>query len=141
MAKKNIIFALIGIIVIGGFIALANKKSEPKVTYYGDLKTGPVTPSTNVSMEGEKQIIEITAKGGYSPGKTTAKAGVPTILRVKTNSTFDCSAALRIKSLGYSKTLPATGTTDIEVPAQLAGSTLKALCSMGMYNFEVQFQG
>ena len=139
MTKKNITFAIIGIAIIGGFVFFTNKNSSSKVTYYGDAKNSSVATSSNVSTEGDKQIIEITAKGGYSPAKTTAKAGVPTILRVKTNGTYDCSAALRIKSIGYSKNLPATGTTDIELPAQIAGSTLKALCSMGMYNFSVQF--
>ncbi len=139
MNKKNIIFTLIGLAVIGGMIALTNNKSESKVTYYGDTASVNAVASNNVSTQGDKQIIEITAKGGYSPAKTTAKAGVPTILRVKTNSTFDCSAALRIKSIGYSKNLPATGTTDIELPVQTAGSTLKALCSMGMYNFSINF--
>lgn len=141
MTKKNIIFAVIGIVVIGGLITLTNRNTAPtsKVSYYGDAKSPITAASTNVSTKGEKQIIEVTAKGGYSPKMTNAKAGVPTILRVQTNSTFDCSAALRIKSIGYSKNLPATGTTDIELPAQVAGTTLKALCSMGMYNFSVQF--
>jgi plastocyanin domain-containing protein len=139
MTKKNIIFAIIGIAVIGVIIILTNKKPESKVTYYGNSKNNTVMTSTNVNTEGEKQIIEITAKGGYSPDKTIAKAGVPTIIRVKTNNTFDCSSGLRIKSIGYSKNLPPTGITDIDVPAQTAGTTLKASCSMGMYNFSVQF--
>lgn len=138
MTKRNIIFAIVGVLVIV-VVVFANKNSASKVTYYGDTKSAIAAPSTNVSTEQGKQIIEITAKGGYSPTKTIAKAGLPTILRVKTNNTFDCSSALRIKSLGYSKNLPASGTTDIEVPAQTAGSTLTALCSMGMYNFSVQF--
>lgn len=139
MEKRKIIFAIIGVAVIGGVMALTNKKSESRVTYYGDTKGSNLVASSNVSTEGEKQIIEITAKGGYSPNKTMAKAGVPTILRVKTSNTFDCSSGLRIKGIGYSKNLPATGTTDIELPAQAAGSTLQALCSMGMYNFSVEF--
>lgn len=139
MTKKNIIIACVVIASIGGVIVFANSKSEPKVIYYNDSNNAPQTPGPNVKMEGEKQIVEINAKGGYSPSKTSAKAGVSTIIRVITNGTYDCSSALRIKSLGYSKNLPATGTTDIEVPPQTSGSTIKALCSMGMYNFTVQF--
>lgn len=120
-------------------IVVSNNTSKPTVVYYGDSNNSSVEPSTNVSMDGEKQIVEITAKGGYSPSKSSAKAGVPTIIRVITDGTYDCSSALRIKSLGYSKNLPATGTTDIEVPPQVPGTTIKALCSMGMYNFTVQF--
>ncbi len=139
MNKKNIIFAGIVIALIGGVIVVSNNTSKPTVVYYGDSNNSSVEPSTNVSMDGEKQIVEITAKGGYSPSKSSAKAGVPTIIRVITDGTYDCSSALRIKSLGYSKNLPATGTTDIEVPPQVPGTTIKALCSMGMYNFTVQF--
>lgn len=102
---------------------------------------GDTTPPIveNVTMEGANQIVEIHAKGGYSPKVTTAKAGVPTVLRVKTDGTYDCSAALSIPSLGYNKVLEPVGVTEITVPVQESGSTLQGLCSMGMYNFSVKF--
>jgi len=52
------------------------------------------------------QIVEIDAKGGYSPRITDAKAGIPTVLKVKTAGTFDCSSAIAIPSLGYRENLP-----------------------------------
>ncbi len=131
--KNTTTYILIGAILLVGFIVFNNKNSAQKVYTYD------VPASTNLTTEGDKQIVEIKAKGGYAPAMTTAKAGVPTIIRVQTNGTFDCSTALRIPDLKYSKNLPATGTTDIEVPAQEAGTTLSALCSMGMYHFKVQF--
>lgn len=118
---------LLAALIIGGAIAFGGKYDAPKQVVQ------------NVSMEGEKQIIEIDAKGGYSPQLTTAKAGVPTVLRVKTNGTYDCSSALSIPALDLQKTLEATGVTDIEVSPQLARGTLQGLCSMGMYNFSVKF--
>ncbi len=93
----------------------------------------------NVSMADGKQIIKIQAKGGYSPKVTTAKADTPTTIEVSTQSTFDCSSALVIPSLNYRKNLPPSGTTDIEVPAQKAGTKLQGLCAMGMYSFVVNF--
>src|SRR3989344_2275933 len=57
----------------------------------------------NVSIVDGKQIIEIDAKGGYNPRKTAAKADIPTVLKIKTSGTFDCSSALVIPSLGYRK--------------------------------------
>ena len=87
-----------------------------------------------------KQVIDISAKGGYSPRKVIAKAGVPTILRIKTNGTFDCSASLVIPKLSYQKFLQPSGTEDIIIPADKAQGTLQGLCSMGMYNFQVVFQ-
>ncbi len=120
----------------GAITYFSFRPQAPAVTTYGDS----ASISQNVSQDSDRQIILIQAKGGYAPRLTTAKAGVPTILRVETNATFDCSSALRIPALGYSGNLPPSGTTDIEVPAQTAGTTLKALCSMGMYNFSIDFK-
>lgn len=93
----------------------------------------------NVTIVDGKQIITINAKGGYFPKVTVAQAGIPTIIKVDTQGTFDCSSALTIPSLGIRKTLPPTGETEIEVPPQEAGTTMRGLCSMGMYSFQVDF--
>jgi plastocyanin domain-containing protein len=85
------------------------------------------------------QVIEISAKGGYEPASQIAKAGVPTVLRVKTDGAYDCSTALRIPSLRVSKQLPPTGETLIDLGTQQAG-TLRGTCSMGMYSFAIDFQ-
>ncbi|KND49249.1 MAG: hypothetical protein AB203_02540 [Parcubacteria bacterium C7867-008] len=122
-----ILSVLVAALVIGGAIVFSQKPDG----------SGQVVQ--NVSMEGEKQIIEIDAKGGYSPKLTTAKAGVPTVLRLKTNGTYDCSSAVTIPSIGFRKTLDATGVTEVEVPSNIAQGTLEGLCSMGMYNFSVKF--
>ncbi len=132
MQKTIIITTLV---VVAGIIFFATRDKAPKTVRYETAET----LTQNVSTDNGTQVIEIAAKGGYSPSRTTAKAGVATIIRVKTNSTFDCSSSLRIPTLGFSQTLPATGTTDIPLPAQTAGTTLKALCSMGMYNFSISF--
>lgn len=93
----------------------------------------------NVSVVDGKQIVEITAKGGYAPTRTVAKAGIPTVLRFKTNGTFDCSSAIVIPSLSVSQLLPQTGATDIDAGVPVAGQ-LAGTCSMGMYRFAVDFQ-
>ena len=85
------------------------------------------------------QIIEIAARGGYTPRQTIAKANVQTVIHMKTNGTFDCSSSVVIPSIGYSTTLPVTGTTNIDVPAQKTGTVLKGMCGMGMYNFNISF--
>lgn len=95
---------------------------------------------TNVSVTDGNQIVEIDAKGGYAPKLTEAKADMPTVLRMKTNGTYDCSASVVIPSLSYRKFLPASGQTDIPIPAQKSGSTLEGICAMGMYHFAVQFK-
>lgn len=97
------------------------------------------TSGTSVSTEDGKQVIEIKAKGGYSPASVAALANKDTILRVKTDSTFDCSSALTIPKLGIRKNLPPTATTDIPLGPQSPGTKLAGTCAMGMYNFNLTF--
>ncbi len=123
---KTAISILIAGALIGGAVMLASSND---------------TASTNnVSVVDGKQIVEVTAKGSYSPKLTAAKAGIPTILRMKTMGTYDCTAALRVPSLRYEKMLPPSGTTDIELPAQEAGATVQGVCAMGMYSFAINFE-
>lgn len=128
--KSTIISILAAGVLIGGAIVLSHSGSS----------TAPQIAANNVSVVDGKQIIEIHAKGGYQPRTSVAKAAMPTILRFETNGTFDCSSSIRIPSLGISKVLPQTGTTDVDLGLAQAG-TLQGTCGMGMYSFDVQFQG
>ncbi|MSR71680.1 MAG: hypothetical protein EXS50_03420 [Candidatus Taylorbacteria bacterium] len=98
-----------------------------------------VVNANNVSIVDGKQIIEISAKGGYQPRKSIAKAGIQTIIRFDTSGTFDCSSSVRIPSMDITKNLPQTGSTDIDIGIQQV-ATLQGTCGMGMYPFEVEFQ-
>lgn len=121
---------LIGAVVIGGAIWYSGR---------GSSGSAPVADAHNVTVADGKQIVDIGVKGGYSPKVSVAKANMPTVLRMTTNGTFDCSSGVTIPSLGYRQILPATGSTDIEVPAQKPGTTLDGVCVMGMYHFAVNF--
>lgn len=128
---KTILLSIgIAIVLIVGTILFARTTNNPN-----DLLAG----LNNVSVVDGTQIIEISAKGGYTPQTTRAKAGVPTIIRVSTKGTFDCSSSLVIPAIGYRSNLPISGTTDIPVPPQAAGAKLQGLCGMGMYNFTILF--
>jgi len=85
------------------------------------------------------QYITINAGGGYTPRISTAKAGIPTKLIVKTNGAYDCSSSLAIPSISYRKILPQTGETEIDIGTPKAGIPLQGICGMGMYNFNVNF--
>ena len=127
--KSTIISIIIAVALIGGAIFLVK----------GSDSSSTQTVANNTSLVDGKQVIEISAKGGYSPKTTLAKADVPTVIKMKTEGTFDCSSAVSIPSLNYRKNLQPSGVTEIEVPPQKAGTTLQGLCVMGMYNFQVQF--
>lgn len=93
-----------------------------------------------VSVIDGTQFVDITAKGGYAPRRVVATAGLPTVLRVGTSGTFDCSASLVIPRLSYQKFLQPSGTEDIVITSEQAQGTLQGLCSMGMYGFQIVFQ-
>ncbi len=91
----------------------------------------------NVTESEGKQYIEIRAKGGYEPRVSIAKAGIPTILRLRTESTFDCSSQVRIPSLHVSQSLSPFGVTEVDLGVLKPG-VLQGACSMGMYSFEIR---
>ena len=109
------------------------------------LRSNSVATPTNTNAEQKIEVkdgvqyITINAKGGYFPRVTNAKAGVPTKLIIKTSGTYDCSAALVIRSLKYQQILPQNGETIIDVGIPVAGEPLQGVCSMGMYSFLVNF--
>ena len=127
--KATIISIIAAVILIGGAFMLTRTGGD----------TAQVANVKNLIVVDGKQIIEISAKGGYQPRKSIAKAGIPTIIRFNTKGTFDCSSSVRIPSMGISKSLPQTGTTDIDIGTQKV-ATLQGTCGMGMYPFEVEFQ-
>ena len=97
--------------------------------------------ATNVYLEGGIQIIEIKAKGGYLPLQTTAKAFLPTMLRMVTDDTFDCSSSVIIPNLRVRKRLPLSGSTDIQLPTMPEDTVLTVYCGMGMFSFDLDFVG
>lgn len=128
--NKTIVSIIVVAVFAGGAFMLMRDTSEPQT----------VVVQNNVSTVNGQQVIKITAKGGYTPRQTIAKANIPTTLKVLTNGTYDCSTVFTIPSMRYRSFLPATGETTIPLPAQPAGSVLKGTCGMGMYNFEISFK-
>lgn len=128
MNKIAVVLAiLISAFLIGGMFYWASSKSA-------------ATAAGIATIVGGTQFVDLAAKGGYSPRVVTAKAGVPTVLRVKTSGTFDCSSSLVIPKLSYQKFLQPSGTEEIAISAEQAQGTMQGLCSMGMYNFQIRFQ-
>jgi plastocyanin domain-containing protein len=108
------------------------------MTHRQASRTGNASPIA-ATQEGV-QVITIAAKGGYTPERVEAKAGVPTELRITTNGTYDCSSVVVIPQLGFEKTLPATGTEKIAISAEQATGTLQGQCGMAMYTFQIAFK-
>ncbi len=122
---------LVSVLLGGGAIFAFNAK--------GDTATPASAQNVTINAEG-RQIIDLTAKGGYKPNRTVAKAGVATTLKVHTKGTFDCSSALVIPSLNVQTALAPSGVKEVEIPPQEPGTTIEGSCSMGMYGFAIAFE-
>lgn len=131
MNKTASIIITIALVMGIGIVLLGQSGSNPD--------TAGVKPAQNVEIRDGVQYVTINARGGYSPRISVAQANIPTKLVVKTNSTYDCSLALVIRSIGYQKILPQTGEEVIDLGTPQAGE-LQGLCSMGMYGFAVDFR-
>lgn len=127
-------FVLGAVLLVGGVYWLGQNGG-------GSSSSTSGAASSNVVVENGAQVVTITAKGGYVPTVSTVQAGIPTTLRFDTAGTYDCSAAVRIPSLGISKSLPANGSTDIVIGVLNAGDSVRGTCGMGMYHFELDVQG
>lgn len=130
---STVISIIITIIIIFGTILIVKTQNK------NSGQNNKADSINNVSIVDGKQIVKISAKGGYQPRKSVAKAGIPTIIRFDTRGTFDCSSAVRIPSMNISKNLPQTGITDIDIGSQQT-SDLQGTCGMGMYPFEIEFK-
>jgi len=128
----NKLFVVISILVslsLIGWAVLSSGKSA---------KNEENIPVNNVSIIDGKQIIEISAKNGYQPRASSASSDIPTVLRINTKGTLDCSSLVLIPSLKINKNLPISGVTDIDLGSPKTG-TLQGMCGMGMFPFEIEF--
>lgn len=131
MNKNASIVLTLALIVGIGIIFMNSSKSSTSTEQAGSAQ--------NVGIKDGVQYITIEAKGGYSPRVTTAQAGIPTKLIMETNGTYDCSAALVIRSINYQNILPQVGKTEIDLGIPKTGP-LTGVCGMGMYNFSINFE-
>ncbi|NBV76564.1 hypothetical protein EBR66_00095 [bacterium] len=130
MQKNTIISIIISVALIGGTLYFISDRSASP--------NGEVAQSQNVEIRDGVQYVTITAKGGYSPRITQIKGGLPTKLVVKTDDTYDCTASLVIRSVGFQKILQPTGEEIIDLGTPKSGDKVQGVCGMGMYNFQIK---
>jgi plastocyanin domain-containing protein len=130
MQKTTVISIVISIALIGGTFYFVSDRSASS--------GGEVAQSQNVEVKDGVQYVTVTAKGGYSPRITEIKGGLPTKLVVKTDGTYDCSASLVVRAIGFQKILQPTGEEVIDLGTPKSGDRVQGVCGMGMYNFQIK---
>ncbi len=128
MQKSTIVSIVISLAIIGGTLYLVSDSSV----------FSSVGQSQNVEIRDGVQYVTVNAKGGYFPRKTNIDAGLPTTLIVKTDGTYDCSASLAVRSVGFQKVLQPTGEEVIDLGIPQSGENVQGICGMGMYNFQIR---
>ena len=98
-----------------------------------------ITVLTGKATDGT-QNLAVLANRGYFPLQYTAKAGIPSVLRVYTDRTFDCSRAFYLPDLKKQAVLESKGVATFPIPPMAKGATLFGTCGMGMYTFTIRFE-
>lgn len=133
--------ALVIILGAGYFVTRdTNINAEPLIAITGSIKSDIQDGGQNSVIKDGVQYVTIVANGGYSPRTSFGVAGVPTKFIIKTSGTYDCSAALVVRSLNYREMLSSTGDTIIDAGIPKIGDRIQGVCAMGMYSFAVEFK-
>ena len=111
MNKTASIIITIGLVTGIGIVLLGQSKGNSDSLSIGSAR--------NVEIRDGVQYVTVYAQGGYSPQVSSVKADIPTKLIMKTSGTYDCSASLVIRSIGYQKILPNTGEEIIDLGNQI----------------------
>jgi hypothetical protein len=132
LAIKYLFMAVIFVLMISaGYLVACSSNS-------GDSSVSEDSAQETVDLEG-KQVVEIIARGGYSPESVDVEALVPTVLLIKSQNAFGCERAFRLPQFKFGTTLPVNGETYIELGTFEAGTKIVGTCSMGMYSFIINF--
>jgi Cu+-exporting ATPase len=87
--------------------------------------------ATHAQVEGGRQVVDITVKGGYSPNLIRVQAGTPVRLRFDRQENSDCTARVVFPDFRKSASLAAFGTTTLDLEVQEPGEYSWA-CGMNM---------
>jgi len=102
------------------------------------IESNAVADSPQSAVDGAVTLA--VQNNGYFPNILKAPAGRDFALDLVTNETYSCARDFVIPALNYHKLLPESGTIQVFIPAQDAGSTLFFTCSMGMYTGQIVFE-
>jgi sulfite exporter TauE/SafE len=128
------VLRVVGVVVLA--FALVNVASGMRLiglTATPDADVAAQQVSANVNVEDGVQVVRMTqSRAGYSPADTVVHAGMPIVWAIESESTWDCSAFLRVPDLGVSIDLQ-EGANTVALPA-LEPGVVPFTCVMGMYS-------
>ncbi|MBK9927758.1 MAG: sulfite exporter TauE/SafE family protein [Anaerolineales bacterium] len=132
-----IVLLVLGLVTLDGGLNLVG--SPYSLT---NLSRGLITASSSPTTASvpSTDLTLMVKNEGYFPQTLKATANEAIYLSLVTNQTYSCSRDFVIPSLNYYQLLPDTGTTQVSIPAQPAGTKMFFTCSMGMYTGTIVFE-
>ena len=131
---------ILGLVTMnGGLNILGSPFSYQNLTRNLFPSNSGSAPAVQASLA-EGDVVLYVRNDGYFPETVSAPAGMDFTLDLVTNKTYSCARDFVIPALNYYELLPATGTIQVNIPAQKKGSTMYFTCSMGMYTGRIVFQ-
>lgn len=138
-----VVLLILGFVTLdGGLNVLGSPLSFQNLTRNllpSNSTSASATDSPQLSAS-EGELILKVENSGYFPTTLKAPADKALTLNLVTNETYSCARDFVIPALNYYELLPDTGTVQVNIPAQKAGSTLFFTCSMGMYTGQIVFE-
>jgi sulfite exporter TauE/SafE len=138
-----VLVLILGFVTLdGGLNLMGSPLSLQNLTrnwFPSQTESNPVAESPQPAAADGSIILEVQ-NSGYFPTTLKAPAGQDFTLNLVTDQTYSCARDFVIPALNYYELLPDTGTVQVNIPAQKAGSTLFFTCSMGMYTGQIVFE-
>jgi Cu+-exporting ATPase len=94
---------------------------------------GPRRPAEHAQRDGEghSQQVTVVVRGGYTPDRIEAVAGVPLQITFDRQETGDCTSRVVFPELGITRSLPANARTVVEIQPDEVGE-FHFSCAMNM---------
>jgi len=132
-----ILLLVLGFVTLDGGLNLMG--SPYSLTNLARGLTSASSSATTASVPSTDLTLMVQNEG-YFPQLLKATANEPVSLNLITNETYSCSRDFVIPDLNFYQLLPATGTVQVDIPAQPAGTKMFFTCSMGMYTGTIMFE-
>ncbi len=137
-----VLVLILGFVTLdGGLNLMGSPLSLQNLTrnwFPSQTESNAVADSSQPAADGA--IILEVQNSGYFPTTLKVPADQDFTLNLVTDQTYSCARDFVIPALNYYELLPDTGTVQVNIPAQKAGSTLFFTCSMGMYTGQIVFE-
>ena len=135
-----VVILILGFVTLdGGLNLMGSPLSLQNLTRSWFAQPSDSAPAA-APVAADGSLILNVENDGYFPALLKAPAGKDLTLNLVTDNTRSCSRDFVIPALDYYQLLPTTGTVQVTIPAQPAGSKLFFTCSMGMYTGQIVFE-